>query len=58
MVKVKQRFERPLIKNVEQELIRKIHEKDVLSKIKQNQSIAIAVGSRGITDLPLMVKTL
>ena len=27
MVKVKQRFERPLIKNVEQELIRKIHEK-------------------------------
>jgi len=58
MVKVKQYFERPVIDKVEEEFIRKLNKKGVLSKIKQNQSVAIAVGSRGITDLPLMVKIL
>ncbi|MGI6425846.1 MAG: lactate racemase domain-containing protein [Tepidanaerobacteraceae bacterium] len=58
MVKVRQYFERPVINNVEEEFIRKLNKKGVLSKIKENQSVAIAVGSRGITDLPLMVKIL
>lgn len=58
MVKVEQRFERPIIKNVESELIKKLDAKKVLRKIKKGQSVAVAVGSRGISNLPLMVKTL
>lgn len=58
MVKVKQYFERPSIKNVERELLDKLYSKGVLSNIKHGQNIAIAVGSRGITNQPLMVKIL
>lgn len=58
VVKVKQYFERPVVENVETELIKKLYAKDVLSKIIKGQRIAIAVGSRGITNLSLMVKTL
>jgi len=58
MVKVRQYFERPLIKDVEAELIKKLYEKDVLSKIKPGQSVAITAGSRGITNLPFLIKIL
>ncbi|HOK20370.1 MAG TPA: lactate racemase domain-containing protein, partial [Thermosynergistes sp.] len=58
MVKVRQRFERPKIEDVASELVKKLKDKGVLSAIKPGQSVAIGVGSRGITNLPLMVKTL
>jgi hypothetical protein len=56
MVKVRQTFPRPRVENVEEELTEKLQTKGVASLIKQGQRIAIGVGSRGITDLPLMVK--
>lgn len=58
MVKVKQYFERPVVEDVEAQLVKKLYEKNVLSKINKGQRIAIAVGSRGIANLPLMVKAL
>ncbi len=58
MVKVRQRFERPKIEDVASELVKKLKDKGVFSAIKPGQSVAIGVGSRGITNLPLMVKTL
>ncbi len=58
MVKVKQHFERPVVEDVEAQLVKKLYEKNVLSNIKAGQRVAIAAGSRGITNLPLMVKTL
>lgn len=58
MVKVRQYFEKPVIEKVETELIKKLYDKDMMSKIKPGQNIAIAAGSRGITNLPLMIKLL
>jgi hypothetical protein len=58
IVKVRQWFERPKIDDVESELCSRLRERGVLSKVKENQRIAITVGSRGISNQPLLVKTL
>jgi len=56
--KIKQRFERSIIDDVESELRAKLGQRGVLARIKKNQRIAITVGSRGISNQPLLVKTL
>lgn len=58
MVKCEQLFERPLIRDIDQELINKLYQKKALSNIKKDQNIAITVGSRGIANLPFIIKTL
>ncbi|MEW5814891.1 MAG: lactate racemase domain-containing protein [Spirochaetota bacterium] len=58
MVKVKQNFEHPSIKNPEEEFLNKLADSGVLHPIMPNQKIAVAVGSRGITNQPLVVKLL
>lgn len=58
MVKVKQKFERPIIPDIAKELSNRLAEEKALDAIKQGQKIAIAVGSRGIANQPLMVKVL
>ncbi len=58
MVKVRQTFPRPRVENVEEDLAQKLKLKKVSSLIIEGQRVAIGVGSRGITDLPLMVKTI
>ena len=58
MVKVRQAFERPVIRDVIGEFKAKLAAKSVLATIKPGQKIAVGVGSRGISNLPSMVKTL
>lgn len=58
IVKVRQKFERPTIKDVAGELSDRLKEKKALAAIKRGQKIAIAVGSRGIANQPIMVKVL
>jgi len=58
MVRVKQVFERPVIDNVELDLLAKLKGKNSKLLITPGQSVAVAVGSRGISALPEMVKTL
>lgn len=58
MVKVRQTFERPILNDFIGELKAKLSAKNVFVKLKTGQSIAIAVGSRGISNLPAMVKLL
>ncbi len=58
MVRVRQTFERPVVEDVEAELVNQLERKEASSLIKPGQRVAIGVGSRGITDLPLMVKVL
>lgn len=58
MVKVRQTFERPIINDVVGELKAKLLAKNILAKILPGQKIAIAVGSRGISNLPALVKVL
>jgi len=56
VVRIEQTFERPVVKDVEGELKAKLLAGKIASKITPGMSVALAVGSRGITDLPLMVK--
>lgn len=58
VVRVGQYFDRPVVEDVEAELIDKLYKNDVLSRIKPGQSVAITAGSRGIVNQPLMIKTL
>ena len=58
MVKVHQEFDRPIVDDVEKELISKLKEQQISSKISDGMKVAIAVGSRGVANLPVMVKTL
>ena len=56
--KVKQVFPVHATVDVETEIIRKIEEKKLLTSLQKGARIAIAVGSRGIANLPLAVKVL
>jgi len=58
MIRVRQTFERPVIDDVVGEFKTRLAAKNVLGAIRPGQTVAIAVGSRGISNLPLMVKTL
>jgi hypothetical protein len=56
--RVRQIFERPKMQDAAGELTSKLHQSGVLSGVGSRQRIAVAVGSRGISNLPLMVRTL
>lgn len=58
MVRVSQRFERPVINDVIGEFRSRLTTKGIMGQIKSGQKIAIAVGSRGIANLPAIVKAL
>jgi hypothetical protein len=58
MAKVRQIFPHPPAVDVAGEIRRHIAEKKLLPPLKKGTSVAIAVGSRGISNLPLAVKVL
>jgi hypothetical protein len=58
LVKVRQTFERPVITDVIGEFKSKLAAKKILQQIKPGQTVAIGIGSRGISNMPAMVKAL
>ncbi|MDF2501789.1 MAG: hypothetical protein K0Q77_2503 [Anaerosporomusa subterranea] len=58
VIRIRQRFDRPVIADVVAELKSKLQAKDIFAKIQPGQTVAITVGSRGITNMPLLIKTL
>ncbi|WP_347939665.1 lactate racemase domain-containing protein [Peribacillus simplex] len=56
MVKVRQKFHTPQIADVAGEVKKAIKEAGVLSRINEEDRVAIAVGSRGVADLPTLVR--
>jgi hypothetical protein len=56
MVKVRQKFLAPHIADVAGEVKKAIKEAGVLSRINEDDRVAIAVGSRGVADLPTIVR--
>ena len=58
LVDVKQIFPRPVIKDAAGTLAGKLQASGLLSGIKPGQSIAITAGSRGIANIPAMLKVL
>lgn len=56
MAEVSQRFDRPKLENPAAELGAAIRQGNYFSGLKPRARVAVAVGSRGITNLPEMVK--
>ncbi|PWW29483.1 uncharacterized protein DUF2088 [Cytobacillus oceanisediminis] len=56
MVKVKQKFSAPQLEDVGAEVRKTLNETNVLTKISEGDSVAIAVGSRGLAELPVLVR--
>jgi hypothetical protein len=56
MVKVRQVFHAPQLADVAGGVQKAIKEAGVLSRIIENDNVAIAVGSRGLADLPILVR--
>jgi hypothetical protein len=56
MVKIRQNFIAPEIRDVLSAVHLAIEEADVLSQISPGEEVAIAVGSRGVADLPIIVR--
>ncbi|MAG13371.1 MAG: hypothetical protein CMN78_02225 [Spirochaetales bacterium] len=54
--RISQRFEGSEIHAVEEEFLARLRSKGVLDEVRAGQSIAVAVGSRGIENQPLLVK--
>ncbi|GHS88946.1 hypothetical protein AGMMS49957_11310 [Synergistales bacterium] len=57
MHKVKQTFPRPKLDGIEERIITEMRNADIKGKIKPGAKVAVAVGSRGIKNLELIVKT-
>ncbi len=56
MVRVRQKFSVSEVKNVAAELQAEIMRPDIAGRIKAGARIAIGVGSRGVAEIPLIVK--
>ncbi|MDR1241805.1 MAG: DUF362 domain-containing protein [Deltaproteobacteria bacterium] len=54
---VSQVFDRPRVENMEAEVASRLRESGCLAALKKGQSVAVTAGSRGITDLPLVIRT-
>jgi hypothetical protein len=58
LVKVRQSFERPQVADVAGELVARLRGGGALARVKAGDRVAITAGSRGITGLPLVLKTI
>ena len=58
MHRVLQKFDTTQLENVEETLRAEMHKKEISSLVKPGMRIAMAVGSRGIQNLALIVKTI
>ena len=56
MVKLRQSFPAPRVNDVAAALQRELMQPGILDQIKPAMTIAIAVGSRGVSDLPLLIR--
>lgn len=56
MVKVRQNFHAPQLEDVAAAVRKTLNESNVLTKINEGDSVAVAVGSRGLADLPVLVR--
>ena len=57
MVKISQTFNAPRVTNVEESLRFALTAQDITAKIVPGMKVAVAVGSRGLADLPTLVHT-
>jgi hypothetical protein len=58
MARVRQIFPRPMVKDIPGAVLGQIRGRNLLLSLKPGDSVALAVGSRGMSNQPLVVKTL
>jgi len=56
-VKVRQVFNAPVLKNIEDSLLAQLNDEKIKSLLRPKMKVAVAVGSRGIANLPQITKT-
>lgn len=56
-VKVRQIFDAPVLKDIEQSLLGQLNDEKIKGFLKPKTKVAVAVGSRGIANLPQITKT-
>ncbi|MBO8173342.1 MAG: DUF2088 domain-containing protein [Bacillaceae bacterium] len=56
MATVQQNFNTPDIENIPESVRKTVNQSEVLTRIREGDRVAIAVGSRGIADLPVIVR--
>lgn len=57
MIKVRQQFPATEVRDIAKTLREEIRKPEILDQVQKGMRIAIAVGSRGMTELPLIVQT-
>lgn len=58
MLPVRQHFERPVVEDVEAALMERLRAGGYLSSVRPGRTVAISAGSRGISNMPLIIRTL
>lgn len=58
LARVEQKFDRPVVADIEKDFSSKLHHSGVLKEISKGWQVAITVGSRSISNGPLIVKLL
>ncbi len=58
MVRVKQSFPRPRIEDVKAAVLAELGRPEIAGRIKPGSRIAVGVGSRGITNYQLIIRTI
>jgi hypothetical protein len=57
MLRVRQEFERPKVENVAGTVRSELEKLDLSEKIRPGQSVALTAGSRGITNIPIILQS-
>ncbi len=58
MAKAQQLFEQPQVEDLQAEIRKALTEKKLKNRVKPGQRIAVTAGSRGIANIPLILKTI
>jgi len=58
MLKVRQRFDRPLVEDIEGTVRQELESLSLSSQIKPGETVAVTVGSRGIANITTIIKTI
>src|SRR5438445_6971857 len=57
MLRVRQKFDRPKVEDVAATVRAELEQLDLAKRIKPGQSVALTAGSRGITNIPLILQS-
>lgn len=57
MIRIRQKFERPIINDIPGSIRETMSKLDLETKIKPGQTVALTAGSRGIANIPLILKS-